>query len=128
MCDTAIISEYIVSNSYDDLPEEVVAAAETHIRDTLGVGLAGSQTEVGDIAVSHAETSNPGDTAAIIGHGTASTEGAAFANGVLSHVLEWDDTPVAPITPPILPHRSFRQYSPRLNSSMSQATICSRAT
>ena len=38
----AAFAEHVVRTSYDDLPDDAVAAAKTLILDTLGVGVVGS--------------------------------------------------------------------------------------
>lgn len=96
MSDTDRVARFVVSTGFDDLPPDVVDAAESHIRDTLGVALAGATRDVGEIAVDYVAASNPGTGATVVGSGTATPVGAAFANGVLAHALEWDDTPAGP--------------------------------
>lgn len=108
MAETATIAEFVTATTFDDVPEHVLEKAKTHLRDTLGVALAGSTREVGDIAVDYAMRNAPGGGATVIGQGTASPEGAALANGVQAHALEWDDTPGGPHhlshpSPPTLP-------------------------
>lgn len=96
MGSTTTIAQFIASTDYSDVPPKVIETAKSHLRDTIGVALAGSSIDLGDIAAQHVEVNNAGDAATVIGHGTASYEGAAFANGVASHALEWDDTPGGP--------------------------------
>lgn len=96
MGDTDRVARFVVSTGFDDLPPDVVDAAGTHVRDTLGVTLAGTTRDVGEIALDYVAAKDPGTDATFVGSGTASPAGAAFANGVLAHALEWDDTPAGP--------------------------------
>lgn len=95
MSETATLAGFTAATTYDDVPESVVEHAKTHVRDTVGVALAGGEVAAGRIAVDYVNGLG-GDGAAVFGRGTASPEGAAFANGVLAHAMEWDDTPGAP--------------------------------
>lgn len=116
MGDTERIAEFVVSAGYEDLPGDVVDAAKTHVRDTLGVALAGTTRDVGDIAVDYVAANNPGDDATVVGGDTASPAGAAFANGVLAHALEWDDTPGGP-------HHLSHPSAPTLPAALAAAEL-----
>lgn len=93
---TDTVVDYVTSAEPEDLDEEVVEAAKVHIRDTVGVALGGRTIDLGDRLVGHALAQSPGTAATVIGGDRASPIGAAFANGILSNVLEWDDTPGGP--------------------------------
>jgi 2-methylcitrate dehydratase PrpD len=116
MGDTDRVARFVVSNGLDDLPPDVVDAAGTHVRDTLGVALAGTTRDVGEIAVDYVAANNPGTGATVVGSGTATPVGAAFANGVLAHALEWDDTPAGP-------HHLSHPSAPTLPAALAAAEL-----
>ena len=93
---TDLVTDFVQTIEYDDIPARVIETAQDHILDTVGVALGGNSIELGQLLVDHALATAPGSAATVIGHGQASTLGAAFANGALSNVLEWDDTPGGP--------------------------------
>jgi 2-methylcitrate dehydratase PrpD len=63
-----------------------------HILDTFGVALAGSKTSVANITVDYCKNLGASSEASIWGtHAKASVSTAAFANGLLSHALDYDD-------------------------------------
>jgi len=85
---------YVSETNYDQLPKEVVEETKKFILDTLGVGLAGVREpgckEVVDLVKTW--SSNPaGSTILFYGDKVAPPE-AAFANSVLMHALDFDDT------------------------------------
>jgi len=85
---------YISETNYDGLPKDVIDETKKFILDTLGVGLAGAREpgckEVVDL-VKKWSLNNDGST--IIYHGDkVSPPEAAFANSVIMHALDFDDT------------------------------------
>jgi 2-methylcitrate dehydratase PrpD len=93
----------------DEIPDEVLDRAKTSIRDVLGVAIYGSQHEVGDRIGRYVDRTSPGETATVLGRGTASPPGAALANGTFAHAIDYDDTfesmvlhPSAPVFPAAL--------------------------
>ena len=85
------LADFIASLRYEDLPEQVVAAAKIFIMDSLAVGVAGTTYDATDKAAAAAATWGQGDTPAI---GRLelllSRPAAAFVNGMQIHALEWD--------------------------------------
>lgn len=116
MAGTATIAKFATSIELEEIPESVVDHAKQHFRDTIGVALAGSTLDIGNTVVAYTRTNAPGDAATLIGRGTASPAGAAFANGVLAHAMEWDDTPGAP-------HHLSHPSSPTLPAALAAAEI-----
>ncbi len=85
-------------------PPETLDRAKLAIRDYLGVGLYGSRHPVGERIGAFVEAAEPGTAATLLGGGTASTTGAALANGTFGHAIDYDDTfesivlhPTAPV-------------------------------
>ncbi|MCY4526502.1 MAG: MmgE/PrpD family protein, partial [Anaerolineaceae bacterium] len=88
-----IIAAHAANLRYEDLSETTVTRARQVILDTLGTSLGGYQTELGRMAADYAAQRMPGEEATIVADGRSSNvEGAAWANGVLCHLLEMDDT------------------------------------
>ncbi len=92
MGETAALAEYTVSTAYDDIPDEVVEHAKRAIRDYVGVAVYGSHHAVGDQIMNYVDRCMNGEEATVIGLGTASPTGAALANGVFGHAIDYDDT------------------------------------
>jgi len=85
---------YISKINYDNLPIEVVDETKKFILDTIGVGLAGVREpgckEVVDL-VKKWSSNKAGSTIIYYGDRVSPPE-AAFANSVLMHALDFDDT------------------------------------
>jgi 2-methylcitrate dehydratase PrpD len=88
---TRQVAEFVVGAAYDRIPPLAIEKAKDAILDAVGVALAGSQDPAGRIAAEFAREEHPGDDAALFGHGQrASATGAAFANGVATHAMDFD--------------------------------------
>ncbi|HEY0196154.1 MAG TPA: MmgE/PrpD family protein [Methanobacterium sp.] len=85
---TPKFTEFILSTSYDQLPEGVIEKAKECFTDFLGVALRGSGTRSGE-AIKNVVKS--GDESTVIGHGKSCALGAGLANGVFAHSLDLDD-------------------------------------
>jgi 2-methylcitrate dehydratase PrpD len=89
---TDTLASFVTASDFSAIPEKTRTNAKMHILDTLGVALAGSKTSVADIAVDYCKKLGASDQASIWGTSTkASAATAAFANGLLSHALDYDD-------------------------------------
>src|SRR5437899_1857557 len=86
------LAAYVVTESFEKLPEATVRAARRAILDTLGVTLAGSvEPTAARVRALIAHRRAP-DEATIVGTPLrASVEDAALANGTASHALDYDD-------------------------------------
>ncbi|MBI2848061.1 MAG: MmgE/PrpD family protein [Chloroflexi bacterium] len=90
---TRKIAEFCSVMRYDDLPEAAVSAAKRGILDYLGVTLAGSREPEGRLLAQYAKRVGTVKEASVFGLDFAtSAEYAAWINGTMSHVLEYDDT------------------------------------
>jgi len=102
------ISSYLASTKYPDLPKVVVKAAKNCILDTLGVilGASGIVPE-SDQVVRMVKEMGGKDESTIIGcGGKVPACMAAFANGSMSHALDYDDIvdeAMVHVTAPVLP-------------------------
>ncbi len=79
--------------TWDDLPQPVRHAARRALVDSLGVALGGSTNEAVTILLEHLdEVGGPG-RATLIGHRRRTdVVSATLVNGVMAHVLDFDDT------------------------------------
>jgi 2-methylcitrate dehydratase PrpD len=91
--------------SYNNLPAATRHAVKRLLLDYLGVALAGSQSESGEIARHFALKHGAGNQSQVFGDkGRASTAAAAFANAISSHSIELDDIDVLALfhfSPPV---------------------------
>jgi len=85
---------YISETNYNGLPKDVIDETKKFILDTLGVGLAGAREpgckEAVDL-VKKWSSNNAGSTIIYYGDRVSPPE-AAFANSVMMHALDFDDT------------------------------------
>src|SRR3954452_10591206 len=88
---TQVLAEFIAGTRYDDLPPQVIADAKLAILDWLGSALAGAREEPARMARAVVRGLGTSDEATVLPAGLASAAGAALANGVASHILEFDD-------------------------------------
>ncbi|HEY2715044.1 MAG TPA: MmgE/PrpD family protein [Solirubrobacterales bacterium] len=97
------LATFAAETSFDELPAEVVEATKLQLLDTVGVGL-GAHAGGADVGGAAAAALRTAEEA---GQGPASVIGrerglpaadAAFANGVLFHTLDFDDTHAGSIT------------------------------
>ena len=103
------VADKIVRTRYQDLPAEAIHWAKIAILDTVGVTVAGSVEPLAKIVreVLNEEGGRPECT--VLGLGTrTSALNAVWANGVLSHALDYDDIsntmgghPSVPVLPPL---------------------------
>ena len=91
--------------SYNSLPAASRHAVKRLLLDYLGVALAGSQSESGEIARHFALKHGSGNQSQLFGDkGRASMTAAAFANAISSHSIELDDIDVLALfhfSPPV---------------------------
>ena len=89
---TDILARFVADADFSTISAKTLSNAKMHILDTLGVALAGSKTAVAEIAVNYCEKLGMSSEASIWGtKNKASVSTAAFANGLLSHALDYDD-------------------------------------
>jgi 2-methylcitrate dehydratase PrpD len=107
--------------SLDHVPPEVVESMRLRILDLIGVMLAAKPLPLVAAARRAAVATDPGGGAAILGDAApVSPMAAAFVNGVMSAVLEYDDThiesfihPNAPVVAVAFPEAQRRHLSGR---------------
>ena len=90
---TEQLSEYILSTSYADIPDEVKRYAKLCLFDWLGVTLGALNEEIAPILIGCVEEMGGKSQATIIGKGIKTNVlFAALVNGSISHALDYDDT------------------------------------
>jgi 2-methylcitrate dehydratase PrpD len=88
---TQQLAEVLAKTRYSDLPSAVIDEAKRAVLDWLGSAMAGSCEPPARMAREVAARLGTSDDATIVGGGRASAAAAALANGVASHILEFDD-------------------------------------
>lgn len=92
MEETSVLSRHVATCEYGSIPAPVLERSRTLVRDLLGVALYGSQHATGRRIAAYVDATAPGERSTVFGRGTASPTGAALANGVFAHLLDYDDT------------------------------------
>ncbi len=103
------ISEWIVKTKFEDLPPEAVQVAKRMTLDTIGVALAAAAHPLGKPVIDYTHSLGGVPEASVVG-GALKTNlfNAAFANGVLINILDFDDTwfplghPSSPVFPTVM--------------------------
>jgi 2-methylcitrate dehydratase PrpD len=85
------LADFLAAARYADLPPAVVEHAKRAVLDWLGSALAGSLEPPARMAQQYVEALGVSDRATFFPCGMSSASGAALANGVASHILEFDD-------------------------------------
>src|SRR4051794_14215882 len=78
---------------FADLPADVVDATKLRVLDTIGLALAGAETDFGRFTRAAAIAMSTPGSCRLLGTGDRLGLGAAaFANGAFAQALEYDDT------------------------------------
>ncbi|MCH8181958.1 MAG: MmgE/PrpD family protein [Proteobacteria bacterium] len=86
------IGAWVADFQLSQASPQVIAAAKHCLIDVIGVTLAGSRHPTAQIARSYAEAQYRGGPCSVLGgQRTLAAPGAAFANGVAAHALDFDD-------------------------------------
>ena len=89
---TASVADFITAITFDDLPEAVVNKAKLFILDSIGCGMGGSQTAIGQTAVDALSQTCSG-TAHVLGRDVqVGTGTAALLNAMSINALDYDDS------------------------------------
>ena len=118
---TKKLAEFVINTNISDVPQEALNGARDALIDTIGCALAGASEEACRIVVRFLRTQGGNEQAMVWGVGLATTASdAAFANGVFSHALDYDDTqsnlrghPSAALVPAILAVGEYAHTSGR---------------
>lgn len=90
---TDTLARFVIDTKATAVPPAVLAAARNALADTVGVALAGTLEPLGEIATRWVRDLGARRQATFWGHdlGTSVVD-AAFANGMCSHALDFDDS------------------------------------
>jgi len=101
---TAFLSKFASSTKLSDISSEAVAATKRHILDCTGVALAAAAEPAGRILIDVMREQGGAAQAGVLGSGLrTNTISAAWTNGALAHLLDYDDTGFSHPTACILP-------------------------
>jgi len=90
---TSGVARWIIRTELDTLPAIVIEKAKKSILDTMGVAIAGANTDVGRIVLAYSDTLGGNPQSRIWGTAIkTSAQLAALANSTLGHALDFDDT------------------------------------
>ena len=104
---TSVLSEFASKTRLADISAEAIAATKRHILDCTGVALAAAVEPPGQIVLDVTREQGGTPKASVVGSNIrTSVVSAAWANGALAHLLDFDDTgfshPTACILPAVL--------------------------
>ncbi len=89
---TSDLAKFVLDTEYRDLPSEVTSLAKNAATDIIGVTIAGSTDSIADILKYNIKSTAGVEECSAVGIGLKSTcPIAAFSNGILAHVLDYDD-------------------------------------
>jgi 2-methylcitrate dehydratase PrpD len=95
---TEKIARFIAATSRENMPLSVVEAAKKALLDCMGVTLSGSRDAVGQQIAKFVQETGGKPESVVVGHGfRTSAPWSAFANGAMSHALDYDDGAGLPI-------------------------------
>jgi 2-methylcitrate dehydratase PrpD len=98
---TEPLSRYIVSEQAGRLPPEIVQRAKTHILDTIGAMVSGSELKPGKVGVEFVRTQGgPQQSTVVAANFRTSPVLAALANAMTAHADETDDAHFPTVTHP----------------------------
>lgn len=101
---TAVLAEFASKTRIHDLSADAIVATKRHILDCAGVALAASVEQAGRIVLDITKEQGGAAQARVLGSDVrTSTVSAAWANGALAHLLDYDDTGFSHPTACILP-------------------------
>jgi 2-methylcitrate dehydratase PrpD len=107
---TELLADFISTTSWPDLPDDAIQRSKWAMVDGIAVTFAGIPHEVGRSIIAFVKELGGKPTSTILGDGhRTSPPWAAYANGTLSHAIDYDDTnyhmgghPTAPLLAAIL--------------------------
>ncbi len=86
------VSRYITDTDFGTLPTEVIDRAKTCLLDAIGVGIAGTLSKAGRLAIDYGLSAFKEGPVSLYGsHHSLNLEGAAWTNAVLVSALDMDD-------------------------------------
>jgi 2-methylcitrate dehydratase PrpD len=90
---TKQLIQFVLDTKYEDLPAKAVALAKKHFLDCVGAALAETAEPRSSIVQRYLDAIHLTGTCRLSGSGRKTTvDNAAFANGILSHTICFDDS------------------------------------
>lgn len=122
---TTVLSEFASKTRIVDISAEAVAATKRHILDCTGVGLAATVQPAGRIVLDITREQGGAPQARVFGSNLrTSAISAAWANGSLAHLLDYDDTGFSHPTACILPAALAMAEEARSTGADLVAAVC----
>ncbi|MBI2906617.1 MAG: MmgE/PrpD family protein [Chloroflexi bacterium] len=101
---TEQLAAFMVETRFEEIPGEVIGLTKKFFLDCLGTALAGSREEPGRIITEYTREIGGSPESTLVGSGfRTSAANAALANGLMAHVLDFDDSGFSHPTGCILP-------------------------
>jgi 2-methylcitrate dehydratase PrpD len=98
---TRTLSDFVCRTRLEDIPRDVIDVARLHILDALGTLIAGSAEAAAGIVRDHIRSLGCKEESTLITQGLkTSPQYAAFGNGIIAHVLDFDDYEVPSMAHP----------------------------
>lgn len=89
---TDTLARFVAESDYSSISEQALSNAKMHILDTLGVALVGVSTDAPRIVLEYCKRFGDSQESALWGtRQRSSAPMAAFANGLFSHAIDYDD-------------------------------------
>ena len=122
---TAVLSAFASRTRLHDISAEAIAATKRHILDCAGVALAAAMEPAGRIIIGITQEQGGAAQARVFGSSLrTSTVAAAWANGTLAHLLDYDDTGFSHPTACILPAALAMAESTGASGGELVAAVC----
>lgn len=89
---TEVVARFVTDLKYESIPKEVLDRAKRQMTDLIGVALAGSTQPVGKLVANFVKKTGGTPECTVWGTSLRSSPPqAAFANGIFSHAVDYDD-------------------------------------
>jgi 2-methylcitrate dehydratase PrpD len=114
---TETLSKFVVQSQMEDFPEEVIETSKKCFLDWIGVAIGGMKDPSAEILVDLIKEMGGRKQATVLGYGIKSNIlNAALINGIMSHVLDYDDAhsesrshPSSPLIPALLSMAEYKK-------------------
>ena len=95
------IARFIIDTSFEAIPDDVIDQSKFALADYLSVTYVGAKTDIADQVLKYVSTSELSGDCHIIGRLERSgVAGAILANGMISHILDFDDVGLTALNHP----------------------------
>ena len=122
---TAFLSKFASSTKLSDISSEAIAGTKRHILDCTGVALAAAAEPAGRIILDVMRDQGGAAQASVVGTNLrTNTVSAAWVNGALAHLLDYDDTGFSHPTACILPAAMAMAEATDASGGALVASVC----